>query len=124
MDNKDKQLFWNNLKYTYDRGEVLRVNSQILRHVIISQHLGRVTEPLYEFIVYASNRHAGKPNFIGFTYKDDMVAYAIMQCMSTVLKFNAEKSENPFAWITSIISGAFVNWQHLDQRKISKDNVT
>ena len=114
---KNQKQFWNTLKFSYDRGDILRVNSQILKHVLISQKIGRVTEPLAECIVWIAERQSGKAQFKGFTYLDDMIGHAVMHMLMVVLKFNSDKSQNPYAFLVQVTRGAFCNFQHRERKQ-------
>jgi hypothetical protein len=49
-----------------------------------------------------------KPNFINYTYRDEMIADGIENCLMYFHNFNPEKSNNPFAYFTQIIYYAFL----------------
>ena len=49
-----------------------------------------------------------KPNFISYTFRDEMVADAIENCVMYVDNFDPSKSSNPFAYFTQIIYYAFL----------------
>ena len=49
-----------------------------------------------------------RPNFINYTYKDDMISDGIENCLQYCHNFNEEKSNNPFAYFTQIIYYAFI----------------
>ena len=55
-----------------------------------------------------------KPNFINYTYRDEMISDGIENCLQYVKNFNPEKSKNPFAYFTQIIYYAFL-------RRIAKE---
>ena len=55
-----------------------------------------------------------KPNFINYTYREDMISDGIENCLQYVENFNPEKSNNPFAYFTQIIYYAFL-------RRIAKE---
>ena len=44
-----------------------------------------------------------RPNFINYTYRDEMISDGIENCLQYVANFNPEKSNNPFAYFTQII---------------------
>lgn len=48
------------------------------------------------------NKLSLRPNFIGYSFRDEMVGDAIENCITAVNGFNAEKTENPFAYFTQI----------------------
>jgi len=49
-----------------------------------------------------------KPNFINYTYRDEMIADGIENCLMYFDNFNPDKSNNPFAYFTQIIYYAFL----------------
>lgn len=68
----------------------------------------RVPNYIGECILLIANRLATKPNFINYSYKDEMVADGIENCMMYIDNFDPEKSDNPFAYFTQIIYFAFL----------------
>jgi DNA-directed RNA polymerase specialized sigma subunit len=59
-------------------------------------------------IFQIATRLATKPNFSGYTYKDDMISDGIENCLQYMHNFDPEKSQNPFAYFTQIIWYAFL----------------
>jgi hypothetical protein len=49
-----------------------------------------------------------KPNFINYTFREDMISDGVENCLQYVDNFDPEKSENPFAYFTQIIYYAFL----------------
>lgn len=49
-----------------------------------------------------------KPNFINYTYRDEMMADGIENCLMYFDNFDPNKSKNPFAYFTQIIYYAFL----------------
>jgi hypothetical protein len=49
-----------------------------------------------------------KPNFINYTYRDEMISDGIENCLMYFENFNPDKSKNPFAYFTQIIYFAFL----------------
>jgi len=61
-----------------------------------------------ESIILICTNLAKKPNFSGYTYKQDMISDGIMDCISAVDNFNPDKTNNPFAYFTQIAWNAFL----------------
>lgn len=51
---------------------------------------------------------ARKPNFVNYTFKEDMVSDGVENCLLYIDNFNPEKSRNPFAYFTQVIYFAFL----------------
>ena len=59
------------------------------------------------FMMIAENL-SHKPNFLSYTFRDEMVADAIENCVMYVDNFDPSKSSNPFAYFTQITYYAFL----------------
>jgi hypothetical protein len=49
-----------------------------------------------------------KPNFVSYSFRDEMIADGIENCIMYFRNFNPDKSTNPFAYFTQIIYFAFL----------------
>jgi len=68
---------------------------------IVSRYIG-------ECIMLIATRLATRPNFVGYSYKDEMISDGIENCLAYIHNFNPDKSTNPFAYFTQIIYYAFL----------------
>ena len=68
----------------------------------------RIPEYIGECLLKISSRLSTKPNFINYTYRDEMISDGIENCVNYIGNFNPEKSQNPFAYFTQIIYYAFL----------------
>jgi hypothetical protein len=59
-------------------------------------------------VLMIANRLATKPNFVNYSYKEDMVSDGIENCICYIDNFDPLKSTNPFAYFTQIIYYAFL----------------
>lgn len=74
---------------------------------VISNYIGEC------FMKIAENL-SHKPNFINYSYRDEMISDGIENCLQYFENFDPQKSSNPFAYFTQIIYYAFL-------RRISKE---
>ena len=74
----------------------------------------QVTNYLGECILKIANHLSYRPNFINYTYRDEMISDGIENSLQYIDNFDPEKSKNPFAYFTQIIYFAFV-------RRITKE---
>lgn len=72
------------------------------------KQLPRIPEYVGECIWQIANRLSTKPNFVNYTYRDEMISDGIENCVNYLGNFNPEKSTNPFAYFTQIIYYAFL----------------
>tara|TARA_B100001750_G_C15516362_1_gene607526 strand:- start:27 stop:509 length:483 start_codon:yes stop_codon:yes gene_type:complete len=68
----------------------------------------QISNYLGECILKIANHLSYRPNFINYTYREEMISDGIENCLQYMDKFNPEKSTNPFAYFTQIIYYAFV----------------
>ena len=78
------------------------------------KQLPPVTNYLGECIYHIATRLATKPNFSGYSYKEDMIMDGVENCLLYIENFDPEKTHNPFAYFTQIIWFAFL-------RRIAKE---
>ena len=67
-----------------------------------------VTNYIGECYLKIANHLSYRPNFINYTYRDDMISDGIENCLQYMDNFDPEKSKNPFAYFTQIIYYAFI----------------
>jgi hypothetical protein len=59
--------------------------------------------------------YSHRPNFINYTYREEMVSDGIENCLMYFENFDPAKSSNPFAYFTQIIHYAFL--RRIDKEK-------
>jgi len=75
----------------------------------------RIPNYLGECILKIATKLANRPNFINYSYKDDMILDGIENCIMYFDNFSPEKSKNPFSYFTQIIYYAFL--RRIDKEK-------
>jgi len=75
----------------------------------------RIPNYIGECIFKIATRLASRPNFSGYTYKDDMISDGLENAIQALGNFDPEKSSNPFAYFTQIIWYAFL--RRIDKEK-------
>ena len=66
-----------------------------------------------------ANHLSYRPNFINYTFRDDMISDGIENCLQYLDNFNPEKSNNPFAYFTQIIYYAFIRRIQKEKKQIT-----
>jgi len=89
-----------------------------------------VTNYIGECFLKIANHLSYRPNFINYTYRDEMISDGIENCLQYCSNFNPDKSNNPFAYFTQIIYYAFIRriqkekkQQHVKHKIIENMNV-
>jgi len=94
-------------------------NKDLLKQVILSKEQEKMTERLAHMLQTLCMRYAKRGQFAGYTFNEDMQAFAMMMIVRTWNAFNPEKSQNPFAFYTQCIKNSFR--QFLNQEKRQRD---
>lgn len=91
----------------------------------------KMSEYIGECIYKIATRLSTRPNFINYTYRDEMICDAIENCIQYIGNFNVEKSNNAFAYITQICYYAFLRriqkekkQVYIKQQAIDATNIT
>ena len=67
-----------------------------------------VTPYIGDCIMKIAVRLSHKPNFINYTFREEMIGDGVENCLQYIDNFNPVKSKNPFAYFTQIIYYAFL----------------
>ncbi len=71
-----------------------------------------------ECILLIAQRLATKPNFINYSYREEMISDGIENCISYFDNFDPGKSDNPFAYFTQIIYYAFLRRIQKEKKQV------
>lgn len=94
--------------------EIKEYRAGVLKFRAGEQAKPKVPEYIGKCILLIANRLSLKPNFINYSYREEMISDGIENCISYIDNFDPEKSDNPFAYFTQIIYYAFL-------RRIAKE---
>ena len=75
------------------------------------------TEFMGECFLRISEHLVMRPNFINYTFRDDLVSDGIENCLQYIENFKEEKSSNAFAYVTQIIYFAFLRRIHKEKKQ-------
>jgi hypothetical protein len=78
----------------------------------LSKEQGKEDPPIPNYIgecfFKIADHLSRKPNFISYSFRDEMIGDGIENCLMYFRNFNPDKSNNPFAYFTQIIYYAFL----------------
>ena len=90
----------------------------------------QITNYIGSCFLKIANHLSYRPNFINYTYRDEMISDGIENCLQYASNFNPDKSKNPFAYFTQIIYYAFIRriqrekkQQHVKHKIIENMNI-
>lgn len=78
----------------------------------------QMSEYIGECIYKIATRLSTRPNFINYTYRDEMICDAIENCIQYLGNFNVEKSNNAFAYVTQICYYAFLRRIQKEKKQV------
>ena len=105
MKKSKKEHYVNNVEF-------LNALQEYKNEVAEANALGKDAPPITEYIgkcfLDIATGLSFRPNFINYTYKDEMISDGIENCWQYCHNFDPEKSKNPFSYFTQIIYYAFI----------------
>ena len=78
-----------------------------------------VPDYIGECFLKIANHLSYRPNFINYTFRDDMISDGIENCLQYLDNFNPKTSNNPFAYFTQIIYYAFIRRIQKEKKQIT-----
>ena len=78
-----------------------------------------VTNYIGECFLKIANGLSYRPNFINYTYRQEMISDGIENCLQYLDNFNPKTSNNPFAYFTQIIYYAFIRRIQKEKKQIT-----
>lgn len=87
-------------------------NKELIPMIERYKTTGKMEEDLGRAILRISKGLAQKPNFSGYTWKEDMIQEGVLTVCKYLKNFDATKSDkpNPFSYITQICYNSFINY--------------
>lgn len=80
-----------------------------LRAAELGKEPPRIPNYIGMCIYKIATRLSNRPNFINYTYKDEMISDGIETSIANVNSFDPDRYDNPFAYFTQIIYHAFIH---------------
>lgn len=104
-------LIWSMAKKQYIK------NKELYEEVVRCKQTGQMSDLLARAFIQIAERYSTKPNFIAYTYREDMVGEAIVQLCKGWDKFNPEKTTNAFSYYTQITHNAFIQFLNKERKQ-------
>tara|TARA_B100001250_G_C19770184_1_gene776753 strand:- start:320 stop:841 length:522 start_codon:yes stop_codon:yes gene_type:complete len=111
---KESVHYVNNKEFT---AAIIKHNHACRDALANDEEKPRVSEYIGECIYKIATRLSTKPNFINYSYRDEMICDGIENCLQYINNFNEEKSTNAFAYVTQIIYFAFLRRIHKEKKQ-------
>jgi len=78
----------------------------------------RIPEYVGKCLMLIAENLSHKPNFISYSFRDEMISDAIENCIMYFDNFDPKKSKNPFSYFTQIIYFAFLRRIHKEKKQL------
>ena len=98
--------------------EMTKFRTKVIKAKDSNRKRPMVTNYIGECFLKIANHLAYRPNFINYTFRDDMISDGIENCLQYMDNFNPEKSDNPFAYFTQIIYYAFIRRIQKEKKQV------
>ena len=69
-----------------------------------------ISEKLHLLLYNLAFNISNKANWIGYSWKEEMVSDAYLKCLYSICKFDINKSEKPFSFFTTIIFRFYIDY--------------
>lgn len=83
-------------------------NADLLPEVVKCKAAGVISNDLARMLMAIARKYGNSHSFYNYTYKEDMISEALASLCQNALKFDPEKSSNPFAFYTTCIYRTFL----------------
>ena len=94
-------------------------NKDLFAEVVKSREAGIMSDNLARMLQTLTERYGRSGRYIGYTYNEDMQAYAMMMLCRTWSKFDTDRFTNAFAYYTTCVHNSFN--QFLNKEKVQRD---
>lgn len=94
-------------------------NAQLLEALTEAREAGKLTNRLASYLQMIAERYSYSSSFSGYSFREDMVSFAVVNLCSNWHKFDPAKSDNPFAFYTTAVYRSFL--QYLADEKKQRD---
>jgi hypothetical protein len=84
----------------------------------------RITNYIGECFLKIATHLSYRPNFINYSYRDEMISDGIQNCLQYAHNFSPDKSKNPFAYFTQIIYYAFLRRIQAEKKQVHIKNMS
>lgn len=92
-------------------------NKDLLAEVIKCRAEGKMSDTLAKMLTLLTAKYGRSSQFGGYTFNEDMQAYAMMMLCKTWVGFNPERGSNAFAYYTQCIKSSFKQFLNREKRQ-------
>ena len=109
-----------------DNKEFLKAMVEWRSKCLDADSIGESRPPLTNYIgecfLKIATHLSYRPNFINYSYRDEMISEGVQNCLQYAYNFDPEKSKNPFSYFTQIIYYAFLRRISAEKKQVHIKN--
>lgn len=105
-------------KATSNKGHYVQ-KEDLLKEVIECKKTGVLSPKLAQYLWLIAERYSFSPSFGRFSFREDMVSFAVVNLVANWHKFDPERSDQPFSFYTTAVYRSFL--QFLSDEKKQRD---
>lgn len=105
-DKKDKTNHYVDNKKFFEA--MVEYKKLVNNHIAGDGSKPRIPDYIGECFIKIATHLSYKPNFLNYTFRDDMIADGVENCIQYIDNYDPDKTNNPFAYFTQIIYYAFL----------------
>ena len=109
---KSKEYYVDNKLFLKEITEYVTIYNDSL------QDKPKINDYLGECFLNIAKKLSNKPNFVNYSFKEEMISDGVENALQYMHNFNPLKSENPFAYFTQIIMFAFLRRIMKEKRQL------
>jgi len=106
MDTPNKQNHYVDNKKLYEA--IIEYKHNVLEASKNNRQKPPIPNYVGECILMIATRLSTKPNFVNYSYREEMISDGVENCICYFDNFDPSKTNNPFAYFTQIIYYAFL----------------
>jgi DNA-directed RNA polymerase specialized sigma subunit len=105
-------------KSTTTKGHYV-TNAQLLEAIARDKKANRLSGELAKMLWMIAERYSYSHSFANYSFREDMVSFAVTNLVANWHKFDPTKSDNPFAFYTTAVYRSFL--QYLSDEKKQRE---
>ena len=105
-------------KSTSTKGHYVQ-KEELLNEIAECKKTGVLSSQLSKYLWLIAERYSFSPSFGRYSFREDMVSFAVVNLVANWYKFDPERSDNPFAFYTTAVYRSFL--QYLADEKKQRD---
>ena len=115
MAKRQKHNYVDNKKFL---AEMINYRRSVLQATDFGVERPRVPYYIGDCIMKIATHLSYKPNFINYTFREEMISDGVENCLQYIDNFDPDKSKNPFAYFTQIIYYAFIRRIQKEKKQV------